>query len=158
MEYLRPQADLGTAGCIKFAEKHLNESFLVISGDVLTDFNLKAALTAHRKKKAAATLVLTRVPNPLEYGVVIVNEEHRIQRFLEKPSWGEVFSDTVNTGIYLLEPPVLEHIPKERSYDFSKNLFPLLLNFGTPLYGYVAEGYWKDVGDLSEYRQAHYDL
>lgn len=158
MEYLRPQADLGTAGCIKFAEQRLRETFLVISGDVLTDFNLKAALAAHRKKKAEATLVLARVPDPLEYGVVIVNEDNRIQRFLEKPSWGEVFSDTVNTGIYLLEPAVLQHIPKERNFDFSKNLFPLLLNAQAPLYGYVAEGYWKDVGDLSEYRQAHYDL
>jgi mannose-1-phosphate guanylyltransferase/phosphomannomutase len=158
IDYLRPQADLGTAGCIKFAEKYLNQTFLVISGDVLTDFNLKAALAAHQKKKAVATLVLTRVANPLEYGVVIVNEDNQIQRFLEKPSWGEVFSDTINTGIYILEPGVLDHIPKERSFDFSKNLFPLLLNFQAPLYGHVAEGYWKDVGDLSEYRQGHYDL
>ena len=106
------QADLGTAGCIKFAEKHLTDSFLVISGDLLTDFALKEVLAAHRAKKAAATLVLTRVTNPLEYGVVIVNEERRIQRFLEKPSWGEVFSDTINTGIYLLEPSVLKEIPE----------------------------------------------
>lgn len=158
IEYLRPQADLGTAGCIKFAEKYLTDTFLVISGDLLTDFNLKAALAAHKKKKAQATLVLTRVTNPLEYGVVIVNEEGQIQRFLEKPSWGEVFSDTVNTGIYLLEPSVLGHIPPDRSFDFSKNLFPLLLNFKAPLYGHISEGYWKDVGDLSEYRLGHYDL
>src|SRR6185437_2609452 len=115
IEYLRPQSDLGTAGCIRFAQKYLDESFLVISGDLLTDFSLKEALAAHRKKKAMATLVLTRVPNPLEYGVVIVNEDNRIQRFLEKPSWGEVFSDTINTGIYLLEPSVLDHIPDGRS-------------------------------------------
>jgi len=158
MEYMRPQSDLGTAGCVKFAQKHLKETFLVISGDLLTDFNLKAALAAHRQKKAVASLVLTRVPNPLAYGVVIVNEDNRIQRFLEKPSWGEVFSDTINTGIYLLEPSVLEHIPPDRSFDFSKSLFPLLLSAKAPLYGHIAEGYWKDVGDLSEYRLAHYDI
>lgn len=158
IHYLRPQADLGTAGCVKFAEEFLSDSFLVISGDLLTNFNLKAILAAHRQRKALATLVLTRVANPLSYGVVIVDENYRIQRFLEKPSWGEVFSDTINTGIYLLEPQALEHIPKGRHFDFSKNLFPLLLNTQAPLYGYVAEGYWKDVGDLSEYRLAHYDL
>jgi mannose-1-phosphate guanylyltransferase / phosphomannomutase len=158
IEYLRPQADLGTAGCIKFAEKLLNDSFLVISGDLLTDFDLKSIVAAHRKKKAMATLVLTRVANPLEYGVVIVDKDNRIKRFLEKPSWGEVFSDTINTGIYLLEPGVLKHIPEGRSFDFSKNLFPHLLNENAPMFGHIAEGYWKDVGDLSEYRLAHYDL
>lgn len=158
MEYMRPQADLGTAGCVKFAEKHLTETFMVISGDLLTDFNLKKALDAHRKNKAMASLVLTRVPNPLAYGVVIVDQKNRIQRFLEKPSWGEVFSDTINTGIYLLEPDVLKHIPKDRSFDFSKNLFPTLLKNGAALFGHIADGYWKDVGDLTEYRLAHYDL
>jgi len=102
--------------------------------------------------------VLTRVADPLEYGVVIVDEKKRIQRFLEKPSWGEVFSDTINTGIYLLEPEVLKHIPKDRGFDFSKNLFPQLLALKAPMFGHIAEGYWKDVGDLSEYRLAHYDL
>ncbi len=158
IQYLRPQADLGTAGCVKFAQKHLDDTFLVISGDLLTDFDLRAALKAHRAKKADATLVLTRVTNPLEYGVVIVDEEGRIQRFLEKPSWGEVFSDTINTGIYLLEPSVLEAIPPDSSFDFSKNLFPLLMQKNKPLFGTISEGYWKDVGDLSEYRLGHYDL
>jgi mannose-1-phosphate guanylyltransferase/phosphomannomutase len=158
IEYLRPEADLGTAGCIKFAEKSLNDTFLVISGDLLTDFDLKKALAAHRKKEALATLVLTRVSNPLAYGLVIINKEGRIQRFLEKPSWGEVFSDTVNTGIYLLEPEVLQHIPAGSSFDFSKDLFPTLLNQKSPLFGTIAKGYWKDVGDLAEYRLAHYDL
>lgn len=158
IQYLRPEADLGTAGCVKFAEKYLEDSFLVISGDLLTDFNLKAALNAHRQKKAIATLVLTRVANPLPYGVVIIDQNNRIQRFLEKPSWGEVFSDTINTGVYLLEPDVLKHIPAGHDFDFSKNLFPHLLVSQAPLYGYIAKGYWKDVGDLSEYRLAHYDL
>ncbi len=158
IEYLRPQSDLGTAGCVKFAEKYLTDTFLVISGDLLTDFDLKAALACHRKNQAAATLVLTRSSNPLAYGVVIVNEQGRIQRFLEKPSWGEVFSDTINTGIYLLEPSVLRDIPSDRNFDFSKNLFPLLLETKAALYGHIAEGYWKDVGDLMEYRLAHVEI
>src|SRR5258707_535237 len=119
---------------------------------------LYAALLAHRKNKAVASLVLTRSSNPLAFGVVIVNEEGRVQRFLEKPSWGEVFSDTINTGIYLLEPSVLREIPTDRGFDFSKNLFPALLAAKAPLFGYIAEGYWKDVGDLAEYRIAHADV
>jgi mannose-1-phosphate guanylyltransferase/phosphomannomutase len=111
MKYLLPSADFGTAGCVKFAEKDLTDTFMVVSGDVLTDFDLTAALEFHRKKKALATMVLTRAPNPLQYGVVIINEENKITRFLEKPSWGEVFSDTINTGLYILEPEVLEQIP-----------------------------------------------
>ncbi len=158
IQYLRPQADLGTAGCVKFAEAHLKEPFLVISADLLTDFNLKSVVTAHRQKKAIATLVLTRVAVPLSYGVVIVDEDNAVQRFLEKPSWGEVFSDTVNTGIYMLEPAVLEHIPEGRAFDFSKDLFPRLLEQKQPLFGTIAKGYWKDVGDLAEYRLAQYDL
>jgi len=114
---------LGTAGCVKFAESLLTEPFLVISGDLLTDFNLKSIVSAHRKTQAIATLVLTRAANPLSYGVVIVDEKNAIQRFLEKPSWGEVFSDTVNTGIYMLDPAVLEQIPKNETFDFSRDLF-----------------------------------
>ena len=158
MKYQLPTADYGTAGCVKFAEKDLTDTFMVVSGDVLTDFDLTAALEFHRNKKAVATMVLTRASNPLQYGVVIINEENKITRFLEKPSWGEVFSDTINTGLYILEPEVLEQIPAKQSFDFSKDLFPKLLKMGAPLYGYVAEGYWKDVGDLQEYRLAHLDI
>lgn len=158
MKYLIPQADFGTAGCVKAAEKDLDKTFIVMSGDVLTDFDLTRALEFHREKKAMATMVLTRVTNPLQYGVVIINDEGRITRFLEKPSWGEVFSDTINTGIYILEPEVLKDIPEGDSFDFSKDLFPKLLERGEALYGYVANGYWKDVGDLREYRLAHRDI
>jgi mannose-1-phosphate guanylyltransferase/phosphomannomutase len=96
--------------------------------------------------------------SPLAYGIVIIDESGRIVRFLEKPSWGEVFSDTINTGIYILEPSVLEAVPAGRPYDFGRELFPALLASGRPLYGHVAEGYWRDVGDLTEYRTAHLDL
>lgn len=158
INYLKPDSDLGTAGCVKFTEKNLPERFLVISGDVLTDFDLTAAMKYHEEKKAAATIVLTRVENPLAYGVVITNQEGKIERFLEKPSWGEVFSDTINTGIYILEPSVFDYIPPGKSFDFSKDLYPKLLADDKGLYGYVASGYWKDVGNLDEYRLGHYDI
>ncbi|HZV97013.1 MAG TPA: mannose-1-phosphate guanyltransferase [Candidatus Nitrosocosmicus sp.] len=158
MTYATPTADLGTAGAVKYAAGDLGEPVLVISGDVLTDFDLAAAVRSHRDRAAEATMVLTRVDSPLAYGIVITDESGRIVRFLEKPSWGEVFSDTINTGIYILDPAVLGAVPAGRPYDFGKELFPALLASGRPLYGYVAEGYWRDVGDLTEYRTAHLDL
>jgi mannose-1-phosphate guanylyltransferase/phosphomannomutase len=148
---------LGTAGCVKNIADLLTDTFLVISGDSVTDFDLKSAIEFHRQKGSKATLVLTRVPNPIEFGVVIADNEGRIQRFLEKPSTSEIFSDTVNTGTYILEPDVLDYLPPNEESDFSKDLFPLLLEKGEPLYGYVADGYWCDVGHLEAYREAQYD-
>ena len=158
ISYATPTADLGTAGAVKFAAGELGEPVLVISGDVLTDFDLRAAVRSHRERSAEASIVLTRVDSPLAYGIVITDESGRIVRFLEKPSWGEVFSDTINTGIYILEPSVLGAVPTGRPYDFGRELFPALLAAGRPLYGHVADGYWRDVGDLTEYRTAHLDL
>ena len=156
MEYQMATADYGTAGSVKNTEEKLkDEAFIIISGDVLTDFDLAEAIKYHREKKAMATMVLTRVANPLEYGVVITADDGKIIRFLEKPSWGEVFSDTINTGIYILEPEIFKYIPAKTEFDFSKNLFPLMLKEGLPLYGYIAEGYWKDIGNLEEYILAH---
>lgn len=148
---------LGTAGCVKNIADLLDDTFLVISGDSVTDFDLQAAIRFHRQRRSKATLVLTRVPNPIEFGVVIANADGKIQRFLEKPSTSEIFSDTVNTGTYILEPEVLDYLPPHQECDFSKDLFPLLLEKGEPIYGYVAEGYWCDVGHLEAYREAQYD-
>lgn len=148
---------LGTAGCVKNVSELLDETFLVISGDSITDFDLSKAIAFHKSKGAKATLVLTRVPNPIEFGVVITDEDDKIVRFLEKPSTSEIFSDTVNTGTYILEPEVLDYLPSDCEQDFSKDLFPLLLEKGEPMYGYVADGYWCDVGHLDAYREAHYD-
>lgn len=148
---------LGTAGCVKNIAALLDETFMVISGDSVTDFDLNAAIEFHRQKQSKATLVLTRVPSPMEFGVVITDDQQRICRFLEKPSTSEIFSDTVNTGIYILEPEVLDYLPENEKTDFSKDLFPLLLEKGEPMYGYVAEGYWCDVGTLDSYREAQYD-
>ncbi|AFY61621.1 mannose-1-phosphate guanyltransferase [Synechococcus sp. PCC 6312] len=148
---------LGTAGCVKNIASLLTETFFVVSGDSVTDFDLTAALAFHRQHQAPATLVLTSVSNPKEFGVVITDEQGRISRFLEKPSPGEIFSDTVNTGIYILEPEVLDYLPSGIERDFSKDLFPLLLQSQIPLYGYVAQGYWCDVGSLETYQQVQYD-
>ncbi|ERN40312.1 nucleoside-diphosphate-sugar pyrophosphorylase [Rubidibacter lacunae KORDI 51-2] len=148
---------LGTAGCVKNVEELLTETFLVISGDSLTDFDLTAALAFHRQKQSKATLVLKHVPDPAAFGIVITDEEQRIRRFLEKPSASETFSDTVNTGTYILEPEVLKYLPVSEESDFSKDLFPLLLRHGDPMYGFVAVGYWCDVGHLDAYREAQYD-
>ncbi|ACA98953.1 MULTISPECIES: mannose-1-phosphate guanyltransferase [Cyanophyceae] len=148
---------LGTAGCVKNVEELLTETFVVISGDSITDFDLAAAIAFHREKGSKATLVLTRVPNPVEFGVVITEENGQISRFLEKPSTSEIFSDTVNTGTYILEPEVLKYLPENEECDFSKDLFPLLLDRGEPMYGYIADGYWCDVGHLDAYRKAQYD-
>jgi mannose-1-phosphate guanylyltransferase/phosphomannomutase len=158
LTYVTTETDLGTAGAVRFAQKGLDEPVLVISGDVLTDFDLTRVLEFHRERGSKATLVLARVTNPLAYGIVITEPDGRIVRFLEKPSWGEVFSDTVNTGIYVLEPEALERVPAEREFDFSRDLFPALMECGVPLYGCIATGYWRDIGNLSEYRQAQVDI
>jgi mannose-1-phosphate guanylyltransferase/phosphomannomutase len=148
---------LGTAGCVKNIAELLDETFLVISGDSITDFDLTAAIQFHHRSQSKATLILTRVPNPIEFGVVITDEYGRIRRFLEKPSASEIFSDTVNTGIYILEPEVLDYLPANQETDFSKDLFPLLLEKNEPMFGYIARGYWCDVGHLDAYRDAQYD-
>ncbi|MDD2496871.1 MAG: mannose-1-phosphate guanyltransferase, partial [Desulfitobacteriaceae bacterium] len=158
LQYFVEETPLGTAGSVKNGEEFLDQPFLVISGDALTDFDLSEVIRFHREKEAAVTIVLTQVENPLEYGVIITDREGRIKQFLEKPSWGEVFSDTVNTGIYVIQPEVLKLIPEKTKFDFSKDLFPLLLEKGYPMYGCVTPGYWCDIGSLAQYRQAHYDI
>lgn len=158
MQYLRPNGDFGTAGSVRHALDMLADRFLVIAGDVLTDINLSAARDYHANQKADATIVLTRHTNPLPYGIVLTDSESRITRFLEKPTWGEVFSDTVNTGIYFLEKSLLAPWSTERSVDFSQDVFPQALAQGKKLVGPVAEGYWRDVGHVDDYAQSHLDL
>jgi len=158
MKYVLAQADYGTAGAVKNAYEHLEDDrFIIISGDVLTDFDITKAVEFHKAKGAKATILLTRVPSPLQYGIVMTDQTGKIVRFLEKPSWGQVFSDTINTGIYILEPDVLDLIPYQEEFDFSKDLFPLMLEKQMPLYGYIADGYWRDVGNLNEYQHGQID-
>jgi mannose-1-phosphate guanylyltransferase/phosphomannomutase len=159
IDYSIEDAPAGTAGSVKLAEEHLErDRVLVISGDALTDCDLSRVLEFHENNGAEATMVLKSVENPLDFGIVITEEDGRISRFLEKPAWGQVFSDTVNTGIYVLEPTALAEIPSEGEYDFSKELFPKLLEAGRPLYGYVTEDYWEDIGNLEQYMRAQRDV
>ncbi|MFN2504890.1 MAG: sugar phosphate nucleotidyltransferase [Acidimicrobiales bacterium] len=158
MVYATEETPLGTAGSVRNAQAELTETFLVISGDVLTDIDLSEVLAFHREKGAMATIALKSMENPLEFGIVIAREDGSIERFLEKPTWGQVFSDTVNTGIYVLEPEVFDYIPEGQSVDFSESVFPKLLSDGKPLYGHVAEGYWEDVGTLEAYVRVHRDV
>jgi mannose-1-phosphate guanylyltransferase/phosphomannomutase len=157
IEYSVEPSPLGTAGSVRHASARLDDTFLVISGDALCDIDLSRIISFHKRKGAAVTIGLKPVENPLEFGIVVTQEGGRVERFLEKPSWGQVFSDTINTGIYVLEPEVLEHVPTDRPFDFSKELFPLLLEQGQPIYGLPCSGYWQDIGNLEQYRQANFD-
>src|ERR1700760_2904959 len=159
LQYATEEMPLGTAGSVKNAEDALrDEPFLVISGDALTDIDLTAMVRFHKEQGALVTVGLTRVPDPLEFGIVIADEDGRIQRFLEKPTWGQVFSDTVNTGIYVMEPEVLNHVALGEQVDWSHDVFPALLDAGEKLYGYVAEGYWEDVGTHESFVRAQADV
>jgi mannose-1-phosphate guanylyltransferase/phosphomannomutase len=158
MVYATEETPLGTAGSVRNAMDELDERFLVISGDVLTDIDLGSVLQTHEDNKALATIGLVRVENPLEFGIVITRDDGTIERFLEKPSWGQVFSDTINSGIFVLEPEIFDHIDPDRPVDFSSEVFPALLDQGLPLYGAVAEGHWEDVGTLEAYLRAHKDI
>jgi len=158
MSYSIEPHPLGTAGSVKLAEAELSDgTFVIISGDALTDCDLTDALRFHREKGSLATLVLARVPSPLDFGVVITDAEGRIQRFMEKPTWSEVFSDTVNTGMYILEPSVFDLMERDKNYDWSSDIFPQLLEAGQPMFGYIMNGYWADVGSLTQYREANED-
>lgn len=160
MQYVTADADYGTAGAVRNAYELIgDERVIVISGDVLTDFDLTAAMREHEARGADATIALTSVDNPLAFGIVIVDRATgKIVRFLEKPTWGEVFSDTINTGIYILESSALLRVPVRTNFDFSKDLFPKMLRDNAGLYGHIAHGYWRDIGNLDEYRRAHEDI
>ena len=157
--YVVPDDDYGTAGAVKLAEKYIgDENFIIISGDLVTDFDFQKIFDYHEEKKSKLTITLTSVENPLEFGVVIANEEGKIEKFLEKPSWGEVFSDTINTGIYIIEPEILSYIPNNENFDFGKDLFPLLMRKEIELTAGYAKGYWRDVGNPESYRDVYEDI
>jgi mannose-1-phosphate guanylyltransferase / phosphomannomutase len=159
LQYATEETPLGTAGSVKNAQDALrDEPFLVISGDALTDIDLSELVRFHKDNGALVTVGLTRVPDPLEFGIIIVDDDGRIQRFLEKPTWGQVFSDTVNTGIYVMEPEVLSEFAVGEPADWSGDIFPQLLERGAPLYGWIADGYWEDVGTHESYLKAQADV
>lgn len=156
--YATEQVPLGTAGSVLNAKGALDEPFLVISGDVLTDVDLTKMIDFHKEKNAVVTIGLSRMENPVEFGIVICDQNCKVEKFLEKPSWGQVFSDTVNTGIYILEPEIFGYIEPDKAVDFSANVFPKILEDGGAIYGCVLDGYWEDVGTLAAYLSAHSDV
>ncbi len=157
ISYALEKQPMGTAGSVKNAMEQVDGTFVVMSGDALTDVDLTDAIRFHREKKAMATLVLKRVENPVEYGIVVTDSAGRVVRFQEKPTWGEVFTDTANTGIYILEPEVMKLLPADSPCDFSGDLFPKMLEMSADMYGYLTEGYWCDVGSMEQYLQAQID-
>ncbi|MBS7288506.1 MAG: NTP transferase domain-containing protein [Candidatus Freyarchaeota archaeon] len=158
ISYSHEEEPLGTAGGVKLLEERIDGTFLVLSGDVLTDIDITRLVKTHEENDAMVTIALTRVDNPVAYGIAMVDENGRIQRFLEKPGWGEVFSDLVNTGTYVLEPEVFNYIPKGKEYDFSKDLFPRLLKEGERVFSYRMREYWIDIGNPQKYVQANQDI
>src|SRR4051794_10338598 len=157
MVYATEEQPLGTAGSVRNAMDELDERFLVISGDVLTDIDLSKIVGFHDDHESLATIGLVAVDNPLEFGIVITRDDGSIERFLEKPTWGQVFSDTINAGIFVFEPEIFDYIAPGEAVDFSNEVFPKLLANSKPLFGAVAEGYWEDVGTLEAYVRAHKD-
>ena len=155
IQYVKPDADYGTAGAVYCGYELIHDRFIILSGDVVTDFDLSQAVKIHEKRKSVSTLVLTRAKNPLQFGIVLTDKDGKITKFMEKPTWSEVFSDTINTGIYVLEKETLGLVPKAQGSkpdcDFSKDLFPYLLRHKMPLYGVTLNGYWRDVGSLDDY-------
>jgi NDP-sugar pyrophosphorylase family protein len=158
IRYLVEPSPLGTGGAIKFAEPHLDGPVVVFNGDVLTQIDLNAVVQLHRERKAKATIVLTPVDNPTAYGLVETEADGRVRRFLEKPNPDEITCDTINAGIYVLEPETFERIPKDTNYSIERSYFPSLVERGETFIAYIYRGYWIDIGTPGKYVQVHRDI
>lgn len=159
IHYALEETPLGTAGSVKNAQAYLdNEPFLVISGDIVTDIDLSDMRRFHRQKGALATLALKPVADPREYGVVVTGSEGRIKQYLEKPDNGQIIANTVNIGVYILDPSILDWMEPNLTYDFSYDIFPLLLTQNRPFFAHQSSDYWRDMGTLSSYMQAINDV
>jgi len=156
--YVLEDEPLGTGGAVKNAEEHLDEAFLVLNGDIITDLDITAMLDYHREKKAKVTIALTPVEDPTSYGLIETNAQGRVTRFLEKPSWSQITTNMINAGTYVLEPDVLSRIPPQTKFSFERELFPLLSDQGEPIYAYPSSAYWIDIGTTENYLQLHKDL
>jgi mannose-1-phosphate guanylyltransferase/phosphomannomutase len=163
IRYSIEEHPLGTAGAVKNAEEFFDDGPLVVfNGDVLTDINISQIVEFHKKKKARVTLTLTRVEDPTAYGLILTDKDNKVSHFIEKPSWEQLANlsaegpaDTINAGIYVLDPKIFKHVPKGVEYSFERQLFPELLEQGVPIYGYITDRYWIDIGKPSQYQQAH---
>jgi NDP-sugar pyrophosphorylase family protein len=159
IRYSDEEQPLGTAGGVKLISSQLQDTFVVVSGDGLSDFDLSYALTAHRRSQAMVTMLLTRVQCPQGYGVVVRDRFDNVIEFVEKPTtWDTRKMYWVNTGMYILEPEILDYVPDGQSYDFGKELFPKLLRQGVTIKGLQMNGYWSDIGTLRQYYQTQLDM
>ena len=158
LKYVVEPAPLGTAGAIRYAGESLRESVVVFNGDVLTEVDLAAVIALHRERRAKATIVLTPVDNPTAYGLVETDAQGNIRRFLEKPNPDEITCNTINAGIYILEPETFDRIPKDTPWSIERSFFPSLIERGETFVGYVYSGYWIDIGTPDKYIQVHRDI
>ena len=158
LNYTLESAPLGTAGAVKNAESYLDETFLVLNGDIFTDLDIAAVTGFHWQRRAKATIALTLVDDPTSYGLIETDAQGRVTRFLEKPCWDQVTTNMINAGIYVLEPEVLVQVPHQTNFSFERELFPLLLEQGEPIYAYPSSAYWIDIGTPEKYFQLHGDL
>jgi mannose-1-phosphate guanylyltransferase len=158
LRYVVEPIPLGTGGAIRYAGDQLTESVVVFNGDVLTQVDLGAVLRLHRERRAKATIVLTPVENPRAYGLVETDAAGNIQRFLEKPGEDEITCNTINAGIYVLEPDTFDRIPKDTAWSIERSFFPSLIERGETFVAYVYDGYWIDIGTPAKYLQVHKDI
>ncbi len=156
--YVHEETPLGTAGAVKNAERYLDGTFFVFNGDVLTSLDLGSMLEFHRQKSAAVTIALTPVEDPTAYGLVEIDDESRVRRFVEKPTWDSVTTNLINAGTYIVEPEVFRYVPPRLYYMFEHGLFPVLLQTGDPMYGYPSNAYWIDIGTPQKYLALHRDI
>ena len=158
INYSIEDAPLGTAGAVKNAEKYLDGAFLVLNGDIFTDLDITAMMSFHVERKAKITIALTPVDDPTSYGLVETDAQGRVTRFLEKPDWNQVTTNTINAGTYILEPEALAGVPPQANFSFERELFPSLLKQDEPIYAYSSPAYWIDIGTPEKYHQLHRDL
>src|SRR5512140_1416075 len=158
LSYVVEPQPLGTAGAVKYANKSLDEPVVVFNGDILTEVDVAAVLRLHRERRAKATIVLTPVENPTAYGLVETDAEGNVRRFLEKPKPEEITCDTINAGIYVLEPETFDRIPKDTAWSIERSFFPSLVERQETFVAYVYNGYWIDIGTPEKYVAVHRDI
>jgi NDP-sugar pyrophosphorylase family protein len=158
IRYVVEPQPLGTAGAVKYAEEFLTDSVVVFNGDVLTQVDLASVIRLHRERKARATIVLTPVENPAAYGLVETDADGNVTRFLEKPNPDEITCDTINAGIYVLEPETFDRIPANTNWSIERSYFPSLVERAEAFVAYIYRGYWIDIGTRAKYMQVHRDI
>jgi len=158
ISYTVEASPLGTAGAFRNAAGLIRETIIVLNGHVLTDIDLSEVIERHREREATATIVLAPVADPTDYGLVETDDDGRVKRFVEKPSPAEITANTINAGIYILEPRVLDYIPEGEPFTFETGVFPKLLEAGEAFYSYIWQGYWRGIGSTPSYWQANMDV